>query len=137
MKRVNLLNTVSKMSLFTKVLGFIKEFGIIIAIVLVILFVWQGFFGANGALNLIKRQNAATQAQLELLGRQMELLNQQTRDTEAAIHDLKEQQEAARQHIGTVARKEYHPIMKKIKEANAEEQIEEIHRYNDMLGLSG
>ncbi len=121
---------------YKPVVTFLEKFGLYIGIGLIIFFIWQGFFGANGALNLIKQGNRDTQAQMELLGKQMELLNQQTQIAEAAIQDLKKQQEAARQHIGTVARKEYHPAMKRVKKQNAQEQIEEVRRYNLMLGLS-
>lgn len=121
---------------YKPVVTFLEKFGLYIGIGLIIFFIWQGFFGANGALNLIKEGNRDTQAQMELLGKQMELLNQQTQIAEAVIQDLKKQQEAARQHIGTVARKEYHPAMKRVKKQNAQEQIEEVHRYNLLLGLS-
>lgn len=119
-----------------KVTGFLKTFGIYLIAGAVALTLWFGIFGSNGALSMIKKHNEIQEKQLQLLGQQMEMINQQISQTEANIKDLKEQQEAARQHIGTVARTEYHPTMKRIKEENAQEQIEEVRRYNDKLGLS-
>jgi len=77
---------------YKPIVTFLEKFGLYIGIGLIIFFIWQGFFGANGALNLIKQGNRDTQAQMELLGKQMELLNQQTQVAEAAIKNLKEQQ---------------------------------------------
>jgi hypothetical protein len=135
MIRVNLLKTLSKGKDMSKVAGFLKTFGLYILVAATALILWQGFFGANGAINLIKQQNEMTQKQLELIGQQVQMLNQQMSQTESKINELKEEQEAARQHIGTVAREEYHPAMKRVKEENAQEQLEEIRNYNNKLGL--
>jgi cell division protein FtsB len=128
MIRVNLLKS--------KVAGILKAFGPYIVVALGALFVWQAFFGASGALSLIKAQNEAVMNQLKIQAQQMELLNKQISMTESNIQVLKDQQEAARQHTGTYAREEYHPAMKRVKEQNGEEQIEEVARYNRDVGLS-
>ena len=102
----------------------------------VIFFGYQGVFGQDGALNLIREQNRTAKMQTELIINHMETIRAQQQELRDSIKEVREQQEAIRQHIGTVAREEYHPTMKKIKEQDADEQIEEIHRYNDSLGLS-
>lgn len=136
MVRVNLLNTLSKRHDMDKVIGFFKTFGVYLIAGAMAVTLWFGIFGSNGALAIIKKHNEFQEKQLELIGQQMQLLNQQMSQTETEIQNLKNQQEAARQHIGTVARTEYHPTMKRIKEENAQEQLEEIRRYNDKLGFS-
>ena len=114
----------------------IPERIIIYAVAAVILFFgYQGVFGKSGALALIKEQHLVTKAQTELIINQMQSIRAQQKEIQDNIKAVREQQEAIRQHIGTVARKEYHPAMKRVKEQNADEQIKEIHRYNDSLGL--
>lgn len=119
-----------------KVLGFLKTFGVYLIAGFMAVTLWLGIFGDSGALAIIKKHNEFQEKQLELIGQQIEMINQQMSLTEAQITDLKNQQEAARQHIGTVAREEYHPAMKRIKEANAQEQLKEVDMYNRKLGLS-
>lgn len=114
----------------------IPERIIIYAVAAIILFFgYQGVFGKSGALSLIKEQQIVAKAQTELIINQMQSIRAQQKEIQDNIKVVKEQQEAIRQHIGTVARKEYHPAMKRVKEQNADEQIKEIHRYNDNLGL--
>ncbi len=113
----------------------VERFGIYIALGVVLFFGFQGIFGGNGALALIREQRAVSQAQMELVIEQMKSLRAQQQQLAEGIKTVKEQQEAIRQHIGTVARKVYHPAMKRVKEQSADEQIQEIHRYNDLLGL--
>ena len=114
----------------------IPERVIIYAVAAIILFFgYQGVFGKSGALSLIKQQNEVAKAQTELIINQMHSIRAQQLELKENIKIVKEQQEAIRQHIGTVARKEYHPKMNQVKEQDADEQIEEIHRYNDSLGL--
>ncbi|MCK5292826.1 MAG: hypothetical protein KAR39_12525 [Thermoplasmata archaeon] len=113
----------------------VERFGIYIALGVVLFFGFQGIFGSNGALALIREQRAVSQAQMELVIEQMESLRAQQQQLAEGIKAVQEEREAIRQHIGTVARKVYHPAMKRVKEQNADEQIKEIHRYNDLLGL--
>lgn len=113
----------------------VERFGIYIAIGAVLYFGFQGIFGSNGALALIREQRAVSKAQIELVIEQMKSINAQQQQLAEGIKTVKEQQEAIRQHIGTVARKVYHPAMKRVKEQSAQQQIEEVHRYNKMLGL--
>ena len=113
----------------------VERFGIYIALGIVLFFGFQGIFGKSGALALMKEQRAVSQAQMELVIEQMQTLRAQQQQLAEGIKAVQEEREAIRQHIGTVARKVYHPAMKRVKEQNANEQIKEIHRYNDLLGL--
>ena len=118
-----------------KISGAVERLIIYAVIAVVIFFGYQGVFGESGALSLIKEQNATSKLQTELIINQMNSIRAQQQELRDSIDEVREQQEAIRQHIGTVAREEYHPTMKKIKEQDADEQIKEIHRYNDSLGL--
>ncbi len=113
----------------------VERFGIYIALGVVLFFGFQGIIGTSGALALIREQRAVSQAQMELVIEQMQSLRAQQQQLAEGIKAVQEEREAIRQHIGTVARKEYHPAMKRVKKANADEQIEEIHRYNKLLRL--
>jgi len=109
---------------------------IIYAIVAAILFFgYKGVFGQSGALSLIKQQHIATKAQTELIINNLENLQAAQKEIQANIKAVKEQQEAIRQHIGTIAREDYHPSMKALKDATAEEQLEIIKKYNERIGL--
>ena len=125
-----------KVSIGTKILGFIKEYGLFIGIIIIAIFVWQGIFGTSGAMNYLKQQQESMNSLIETQGKFIENLNIQIENQTATIENLKGQQEAARQHIGTVAREDYHPAMKRVKKQNAEEQIEEVSLYNRDTGLS-
>ncbi|NOQ49090.1 MAG: hypothetical protein GQ553_00275 [Nitrosomonadaceae bacterium] len=114
----------------------LERFGIYIAIGVVLFFGFQGIFGSNGALALIKEGNAVKQAQMTLILEEMRSINAQQQAMMVEVRAVKEQQEAARQQIGTVARKVYHPTMKRVRKANAKELVKEVHRYNNLLSLS-
>jgi hypothetical protein len=114
----------------------VERFGIYIALGVVLFFGYQGIFGGNGALALMKEQHAVKQAQMELILEQMRSINAQQQTIMIEVKAVKEQQEAARQQIGTIARKVYHPTMKRVRKANAKGLVKEVHRYNDLLSLS-
>jgi len=130
------INLMSATPMFTKVLGFIKEYALIIGIIIIAIFVWQGIFGTSGAMSYLKGIKETVDNAVEAQGKLIENLNLQIEHQTATIDGLKGQQEAARQHIGTVTREEYHPAMKRVKKQNAEEQIEEVRLYNSDTGLS-
>ncbi len=130
--RVNLLKGTPKMSAWQ----IVERFGIYIALGVVLFFGYQGIFGGNGALALMREQHAVKQAQMELILEEMKSVRAQQLEMMKEVKVVKEQQEAARQQIGTVARKVYHPTMKRVRKANAKELVKEVHRYNDLFGLS-
>lgn len=138
MKQINLMYNpnLMKVPMGTKILGFIKEYGLIIGMIIIAIFVWQGLFGTSGAMNYLKQQQETINTLVETQGKMMENFNLQIENQTATIEALKGEQEAARQHIGTVTRKEYHPAMKRVKKQNAEEQVEEVRLYNSNTGLS-
>ena len=114
----------------------IKDIIIVVAIGVVLFFGYHGIFGKSGALALMKEQHAVKQAQMELILEEMRSVRAQQQEMMKEVKAVKEKQEAARQQIGTVARKVYHPAMKRVRKANAKELIKEVHRYNDMFSLT-
>ena len=121
--------------MLTKILVFIKEFGILIAIGLALYFGYQGIFGESGALKLI-HDNAIRMEERQKL---WELQDTQNREKlEATIAELKEsleKVESHRQHIGTTARVSYHPDMKGYTN-EIDEQIEDFADLAADYGLS-
>jgi cell division protein FtsB len=114
----------------------VKDIIIIVAVGMMLFFGYQGVFGKSGALALMKEQHAVKQAQMELILEQMKSIRAQQQEMMKEVKAVKETQEAARQQIGTVARKVYHPTMKRVRKADAKELVKEVHRYNDLFGLT-
>ncbi len=113
----------------------VERFGIYIAVGAILFFGFQGIFGGNGALALMREQRAVAQAQMELILEEMRSVRAQQLEMMKEVTAVKESQEAARQQMGTFARKEYHPAMKRVKKGSGNELIKETHRYNAKSGL--
>lgn len=128
MKQINLIGA-------TPMWKTLEKFGIYIAIGVVLFFGFQGIFGSNGALALIREANAVKQAQMTLILEEMRSINAQQKVIMEEVKVVKDFQEAARQQMGTFSRKEYHPAMKRIKKGKGDELLKETHRYNAKLGL--
>ena len=131
MKRFNLLSTVSNPSMVTKVLGFIKEFAVIIGICLIAFLALHSFFSNDGLLAEMRKERAEMKALVEDTIEELRVIRKQQEEIKKEVDKTREEKRAALQRIGRFSRKEYHPTMKGVKGKNVVEQIEEIHRLND------
>jgi cell division protein FtsB len=123
--------------MFTKVLVFIKEFGILIAVGLALFFGYQGIFGKSGLKNLVKENRIRSEERAKY----QELQDLQIKEKlEAKMSELSDSfslVESHRQHIG-VSSKGYHADIKKIEASDEiDEQIEEYVRISTKLVFPG
>ena len=111
------INLMSATPMLTKVLGFIKEFGILIAIGLALYFGYQGIFGESGLKKFMEKESVRSEERAKL----QELQDKQSKEELTAamtgLTDSVNVLESFRQRVGSTI-KGYHTDMKAIEAAN-------------------
>jgi len=125
--------------MLTKVLGFIREFSIVLMLLgigFIIYFGYQGLFGKNSAINEIKESTIRMEERQKLYQFQDKVIEEKMDNIKKDIDKSLQEVEANRQHIGTTARESYHPDMKRYASESIEEKIKSANDLFSSYGLS-